>query len=671
MALIPTIVKDDWPGLNRILRKLASTKLGPTASPTFAGLTLTGLTATRLTATDGSKGLASTDLISWVAGTTDEINVADVGNGTITIGIVDPLIVGKGGTGAATLADHGILLGSGTGAVTPLGVATNGQLPIGSTGADPVLAGLTGTANQITVTNGVGSITLSTPQDIHTGASPTFADLTLTAPVNIYALSHDSFADFVADEHIDWTSAPVGKSIVLASGQSITDGVATLVGGLLSNVNISAGSILSSVFGNLNPITHASYGIGVTGNRWTNIYLTGGVFAGTTTLSPGAITTTSGNLSITADGGTIDFGDDNIATTGPLNAGIITGTSYKIGAANALRIVGTNLLVGNAGTNITTTATQVVAIGDLALATDNDEVSNICIGGEAGRYVETPYNLFLGFRAGLGVSGSSSGVGYNMGIGSNALRGLTSGAYNTCLGTDAGRVLTTSLGATFVGFRAGYSVTGGWGQTALGPSAAKTRIASGFTCVGGSAGYASGTGGSFIGYESGKGNTGNYTTAIGYRSGYTGDGTNCLFLGRSSGYFETGSYIFMVDSIVNTDATRNSEANQRLAALLYGVMGTTVTNQSLNINGSLKVGNATYGQTSYFGDGGIADHVAISATGDLTFAGTARLRLSSITDSGPMTATNGTAGDIIFNTSDTKAYVCTVTGSPATWAALN
>lgn len=39
---------------------------------------------------------------------------------------------------------------------------------------------LTQTANQVLVTHGVGSITLSTPQDIHTGATPTFAGENLT-----------------------------------------------------------------------------------------------------------------------------------------------------------------------------------------------------------------------------------------------------------------------------------------------------------------------------------------------------------------------------------------------------------------------------------------------------------------------------------------------------------
>lgn len=60
-----------------------------------------------------------------------------------------------------------------------LGAATNGQLPIGSTGATPVLAALTGTANQVIVTNGAGSITLSTPQNIHTSATPQFSALGL------------------------------------------------------------------------------------------------------------------------------------------------------------------------------------------------------------------------------------------------------------------------------------------------------------------------------------------------------------------------------------------------------------------------------------------------------------------------------------------------------------
>ncbi len=61
---------------------------------------------------------------------------------------------------------------------------TNGQLLVGSTGNMPVAASITGTANQVTVTPGAGSITLSTPQSIGTASSVTFAGLVIGATTN-------------------------------------------------------------------------------------------------------------------------------------------------------------------------------------------------------------------------------------------------------------------------------------------------------------------------------------------------------------------------------------------------------------------------------------------------------------------------------------------------------
>ena len=42
-------------------------------------------------------------------------------------------------------------------------------------------------------------------QAVKIASTPTFGDLTLSSPSSIYLLSHDSFADFLDDEHIDWT----------------------------------------------------------------------------------------------------------------------------------------------------------------------------------------------------------------------------------------------------------------------------------------------------------------------------------------------------------------------------------------------------------------------------------------------------------------------------------
>ena len=56
---------------------------------------------------------------------------------------------------------------------------TNGQLLIGSTGAVPVVASITGTASQVVVTPGAGTITLSLPQNIATTSTPTFSSVSL------------------------------------------------------------------------------------------------------------------------------------------------------------------------------------------------------------------------------------------------------------------------------------------------------------------------------------------------------------------------------------------------------------------------------------------------------------------------------------------------------------
>ena len=159
MSNIPTPIS--VPADVRIAIQKLSASIDRSSTPTFYTVNLTSLTASRLVASDSSKNLVSVDNIaSWIAGTANEVDITNDGDGTITIGIVDPLIVSKGGTGVATLTDHGLLLGSGTGAITPLAVASNGQLPIGSTGADPTLATLS-EGEGIDVTNAAGSITIS------------------------------------------------------------------------------------------------------------------------------------------------------------------------------------------------------------------------------------------------------------------------------------------------------------------------------------------------------------------------------------------------------------------------------------------------------------------------------------------------------------------------------
>jgi len=74
----------------------------------------------------------------------------------------NPIQVARGGSGAASLTAHGVLVGEGTSAITPLTVGTNGQVLVGSTGADPVFATLTSSDSSITFTTGAGTLSLQT-----------------------------------------------------------------------------------------------------------------------------------------------------------------------------------------------------------------------------------------------------------------------------------------------------------------------------------------------------------------------------------------------------------------------------------------------------------------------------------------------------------------------------
>lgn len=75
------------------------------------------------------------------------------------------LTTGNPGTNTITIdvngtTDHALQVGNATGSLTSLAVATNGQIPIGSTGLDPVIANITPGAG-ISIANGAGSITIS------------------------------------------------------------------------------------------------------------------------------------------------------------------------------------------------------------------------------------------------------------------------------------------------------------------------------------------------------------------------------------------------------------------------------------------------------------------------------------------------------------------------------
>lgn len=129
-----------------------------TATTLGSGVVNSSLTSVGTIAT----GTWNADVIDPTYGGTGQDFSASTGAITVSSGTFSAgtLSVGNGGTGATTLTDGGILLGSGTAAITATAQPTDGQLLIGSTGSDPTLATLTA-GDGVSITNASGSITIA------------------------------------------------------------------------------------------------------------------------------------------------------------------------------------------------------------------------------------------------------------------------------------------------------------------------------------------------------------------------------------------------------------------------------------------------------------------------------------------------------------------------------
>lgn len=347
-----SLVAGDWINLEFIINDLARSagqELSPISAPEFVELTLSGLTANSLVYPD-SDGL-----------------------------------------------------------LTSLGVAANGQIPIGSTGTTPVLAEITGTANQITVTNGVGSITLSTPQDINTGASFQVADINVTDEDTAYQI----------------------------------DGTTILRTGTSTNYNMFLGE---DVFSNDD---EGTYNVGIGYKAGYNNDTGGG--AGTHNVYIGYL---AGQGAVGADGTANVF-------IGSIVGSVITTAANCVGIGKnvfaALTSGQGNFALGSTSCNKVTTGGENVGIGVSSLANIVDGRQNVAIGMNAGLGLATSSekNVFIGWKAGDAAGTKNR----NVGIGSEAATGLTIGLNNTFIGYSAGGLSTTADNCIYIGNFAGYRQT--------------------------------------------------------------------------------------------------------------------------------------------------------------------------------------------------------------------
>jgi len=162
------------------------------------------------------------------------------------------------------------------------------------------------------------------------------------------------------------------------------------------------------------------------------------------------------------------------------------------------------VFIGYYAGQIVSTGSYNVGIGPYALNRTTTGTQNVAIGAHALRNFTGVGNVGIGYGAGMGVSGSSTG-NYNMFLGASAGSGVTTGSTNVIIGASAGTKITTGGNNTFIGGTAGQFNTGSY-NTFIGVSAGK-----------GVDGSSTGGNNVFVGALAGQDvTTGQYNLLIGY-----------------------------------------------------------------------------------------------------------------------------------------------------------
>ena len=282
---------------------------------------------------------------------------------------------------------------------------TDGQMMIGSSTGNTLLKStLTGTANQVIVTNGPGSITFTLPQDIGTGSNVQFGQV------------------YNANEVLRCLSGSDNSVCIVNNLSSIGSNLRSVIVGRCGNAQMT---------GSRNQL----YGIDCATSLTTGSY---NVIMGD--LCAAGLTTGTRNVLIGA----------NIGLSGDQSNSVIISGSSGVSGYYVIAL-GTNAGHNNTGNNN-------VFAGFLAGAVNTSGEGIVCIGGTAAAGGGAPGNI--SFSTAVGTSTMQScidGAQGNSLFGYAAGFGITSGSYNALFGWQAGRSITDGVKNVCLGSGAGFS----------------------------------------------------------------------------------------------------------------------------------------------------------------------------------------------------------------------
>ena len=343
--------------------------------------------------------------------------------------------VDQGGTGAETLTDGGILLGSGVGAVTATAVLADGEMLVGDGTTDPAVeSGATlrtsidvdvaGTDNStpVTLASVTGNYLSLSTQEITAGTVP----LTLggtgstTASAARTALGVDAAG---TDNSTNVTLATVTGNYLSLSGQEVTAGTvpltlggtgATTAGGALTalgGASSGANSDITSLTGLTTALTAAQGG---TGNA---VYVVGDILYANTTTTLAKLAKGSDTEVLTLASGVPSWA---APTTGDIT-GVTAGTGLSGGGTSGtVTLAVADLAIAQGGTGATTAGGALTALGGAALTGSTN--NTVCtVTGAAAIQGEADL-VFDGTRLGIGTDSPDSETKLNI-VGGSATEG--------------------------------------------------------------------------------------------------------------------------------------------------------------------------------------------------------------------------------------------------------
>jgi len=169
---------------------------------------ITGVTAGTGLSGGGTSGAVT---LNVDAAQTQITSVGTIGTGTwqgTDVGVA------HGGTGVSTLTDGGVLLGSGTGAVTAMAVLTDGQMIVGDGTTDPVAE---------------SGATLRTSIGVGTGDTPVFTELELSGGGLVMGNGQNAAIEVDATAH-----NAAGKAMAISAGATTAGTTNNIAGGAVT-----------------------------------------------------------------------------------------------------------------------------------------------------------------------------------------------------------------------------------------------------------------------------------------------------------------------------------------------------------------------------------------------------------------------------------------------------